>query len=75
MWQPNEKVLKKFHIAGSLATLVFGFSVIFITLVPGKYPDVYRLLVDDRVSIIIPYLLLIALGEAIFSIWYLLFRR
>jgi hypothetical protein len=75
MWQPNERFFIKYHVAGSVATLVFGLTVIFICLAPATFPDVYGLLVDDRIGIIIPYLLLIALGESIFSIWYFLFRK
>ncbi len=75
MWQPNEKICIKFHIAGSIATLVCGFTVIFICLAPVYFPGAYRLLLDDRIGIIIPYLLFIALGESIFSIWYFLFRK
>jgi len=75
MWQPNESFLKKFHIAGSIATLVCGASIIFFSLVPSFLPGIYQLLVDDRISIVIPYLLFIALGEAIFSIWYFLIRK
>jgi hypothetical protein len=74
MWQPKENFLIKYHVAGSAATLVCGLSIIFICLAPSCFPGVYRLLVDDRVGIIIPYLLFIALGEAIFSIWYFGFR-
>lgn len=75
MWQPNESFLTKYHIAGSIATLVCGLSIIFICLVPAFFPGIYRLLVDDRIGIVIPYLLFIALGESIFSIWYFLFRK
>ena len=75
MWQPNENFFIKYHLAGSIATLVCGAFVIFICLVPTFFPDIYRLLVDDRIGIIVPYLLFIALGESIFSIWYFLFRK
>jgi len=75
MWLPNESFFIKFHIAGSIATLVCGVSIIFICLVPSFFPGVYRLLLDDRIGIIIPYLLFIALGESIFSIWFFLFRK
>lgn len=50
-------------------------AVIVICLVPAFFPGIYRLLVDDRVGIVIPYLMFIALGEAAFSIWYFLFRK
>jgi hypothetical protein len=75
MWQPTESFFIKSHIAGSIATLVCGVSIIFICLVPSLFPGIYRLLVDDRISIAIPYLMFIALGESIFSIWYFLFRK
>lgn len=75
MWRPNEKIFIKYHIAGSLATLVCGLSIIFICLAPTRFPAIYRLLVDDRIGIVIPYLLFIAVGESIFSLWYFLFRK
>ncbi len=75
MWQPNEDFLIMYHLAGSIATLVCGACVILICLVPTLFPDIYRLLVDDRIGIVVPYLLFIALGESIFSIWYFLFRK
>ena len=75
MWQPNEKFFMKCHVAGSIATLICCLSVIYIALVPSSFSGIYRLLVDDRIGIVIPYLLLIALGESIFSIWYFLFRK
>ena len=75
MWQPNENFFIKYHVAGSIATLVCGACVILICLVPSFFPGIYRLLVDDRIGIIIPYLLFIALGESIFSIWYFLIRK
>lgn len=75
MWQPNDRFLMKYHVAGSVATLVFGLSIIGICLVPTYAPNVYGLLVDDRIARAIPYLLFIVLGEALFSIWYFLFRK
>lgn len=75
MWRPNESFFIKFHIAGSIATLVCGASIVSIVLVPSFFPGIYRLLVDDRIGIVIPYLLFIALAESVFSIWYFLFRK
>jgi len=75
MWQPSESFFIKSHIIGSVATLVCCLSIFIICLVPSFFPDVYRLLVDERISTIIPYLLFIALGESIFSIWYFVFRK
>ena len=75
MWQPSERFFIKFHIVGSIATLVCGASIVFFCLDPSFFPGIYRLLVDDRIGIIIPYLLFIALGESIFSIWYFLIRK
>ena len=75
MKQLNENFYIKFHIARSVAILVLGASVVFIVLVPTVLPGIYRLLVDDRIGIVIPYLLFIALGESVFSIWYFLFRK
>lgn len=75
MWQPTESSLTKFHAAGSIATLACGLTVIFICLAPASFPGIYRLLADDRIGIVLPYLLFIALGEAVFSMWYFLFRK
>jgi hypothetical protein len=75
MWHPNERFYIKSHIAGSIATFVFALSVVAIGLVPSFLPGIYKIIVDDRVGIIIPYLLFIALGGSAFSIWYFLFRK
>jgi hypothetical protein len=75
MWQPTERFFIKSHIAVSIATLVCCASIFFIALVPSFFPGIYKLLVDERISIVIPYLMFIALGESVFSIWYFLFRK
>ena len=75
MWHPNEKTCIRYHVAGSLATLVCGLSIMYICLDPSNSPDVYRLMINERIAVIIPYLLFIALAEAIFSIWYFLIRK
>jgi hypothetical protein len=75
MRQPDETFYIKYQVAGSITTLVCGLSIISICLAPASFPEIYRLLADDRVAIVIPYLLFIALGEAIFSIWYFCFRK
>lgn len=75
MWLPTERLFVKFHIAGSIAMLASGCCVMLICLAPDLFPGVYRLFVDDRIAISIPYLLFIALGESIFSIWYFLIRK
>ena len=75
MWLPSELFFRRFHIVGSIATLVCCVSLFVITLFPSSFPGIHRLLVDDRIAIIMPYLLFIALGEAVFSIWYFLFRK
>jgi len=75
MWQPDERFYIKWHIASSIGTLLIGASIVAIALFPSFIPDIYRLLVDDRIGIIIPYLMFIALGGSIFSIWYFLFRK
>ena len=75
MRPPTESFFVKFHIAGSIATVVCSASMIFIALVPPLFPDIYKLLIDERISVVIPYLMFIALGEALFSIWYFLFRK
>ena len=75
MWLPDEKFFIKTHVAGSILTLVCGVSLIIICLFPALYPGIYKILVDDRISLVIPYLLFVALGESVFSIWYFLFRK
>jgi hypothetical protein len=75
MWQPSEHFFINCHVAGSVAALVCSLSVIIICFAPAYFPGVYRLLVDDRVGIVIPYLLFLVLGESIFSIWYFKFRK
>jgi hypothetical protein len=75
MWKPDESFFIKSHIIGSIATLVCGVSIILICLVPSFIPGIYRLLVDERIFIVVPYLLFIALGGSIFSIWYFVFRK
>ena len=75
-WTPTEKFFIKSHVAGSIATLVSAMTIVLICLVPSLFPSIHRLLVDDhRVGIVIPYLLLIALGNSLFSIWFFLFRK
>jgi hypothetical protein len=74
-WTPTEKFFIKSHIVGSIATLVCAVSVTLIGLIPSLFPDIHRLLVDERVGTVIPYLLLIALGNSLFSIWFFLFRK
>lgn len=75
MWQPKEQIFIRTHIAGSIATLVCCATVFCICLAPSLFPAVYRIMVDARIGIVIPYLLFIALGEALFSIWYFMFRK
>jgi hypothetical protein len=75
MWKPDECFFIRSHIIGSLTTLACAVSIVFIALIPSFFPGIYRLLVDDRVGIVLPYLLFIALGESVFSIWYFLFRK
>ncbi len=75
MWQPDESTLVKFHIAGSIATLVCCASILLISFLPQFSPEIYRLLADFRIISLLPYLLFIALGESLFSIWYFLFRN
>ena len=74
MWIPSEKFLVRYHIATSAATLVCGICIGVICFSPSLCPEVYQLLVDERISMIIPYLLFIAVAESVFSIWYFLIR-
>ena len=74
MWQPSEKFLIRYHIATSIATLVCGVVLMVICLSPSLCPEVYRLVVDERISLIVPYLVFIGVGGSVFSIWYFLIR-
>ncbi len=75
MWKSDESFYVKSHVVSSFITLVCCVCIIVVCLVPSYFPDVFRLLVDHRITIVIPYLLFIALGGSIFSIWYFLFRK
>jgi len=75
VWRPSENFIIKYHIAGSIATISCCLGLVYVCLAPARFPYIYKLLVDDRVGIVIPYILFIALGESIFSIWYFLFRK
>ena len=75
MWQPSENFVRKYHVVCSLAMVLCGVVVAVICLNPASFPSVYRFLVDDRIALVMPYILFIVLGEAVFSIWYFLFRK
>lgn len=75
MWVPSEQLILKLHIAGSFATIICCVCIILAGLAPQLLPDVHRVLVDERVSFIIPYFLFLALGQSLFSIWYFLLRK
>lgn len=75
MWKPDESFFVKSHIISSIATLVCGVSIVVICLVPSFFPGIYRLLIDERISVVVPYLLFIAIGGSVFSLWYFLFRK
>jgi len=75
MWKPDESFYVMAHVVSSIVTLLCCVSIIIICLVPSFFPGVFRLLVDHRITIVVPYLLFIALVGSIFSIWYFLFRK
>jgi len=75
MWLPSENFFIKSHVISSITTIFCCMSIVFFCLMPAYFPGLYKLLVDERISIVIPYLLFIALGEAVFSIWYFRFRK
>jgi hypothetical protein len=75
MWKPNESFYVTSHVISSIATLVCCVIIIVICLDPSFFPGIFRLLVDERITVVVPYLLFIALGGSIFSIWYFLFRE
>ena len=75
MWKPDEDFFIKAHIVSSIATFVCGLSIVLICLIPTFSPGIYKLLVDERVSIVVPYLLFLSLAGSFFSIWYFLLRK
>jgi len=75
MWKPDERFYITSHVVSSIATLVCCVSIVVICLVPSFFPGIFRLLIDDRITVIVPYLLFIALAGSIFSIWYFLVRK
>lgn len=75
MWKPDEAFFIRTHIASSIATFICGLSVIVICLIPSLSPDIYKILVDERISIAVPYLLFLSLAGSVFSIWYFLLRK
>lgn len=75
MWKPDESFYVMAHVVSSIVTLLCCMSIIIICLVPSFFPGIFRLLVDHRITIVVPYLLFIALVGSIFSIWYFLFRK
>jgi len=75
MWKPGERFYVMSHVVSSIATLACCVSIIVICLVPSFFPGVFRILIDERITIVVPYLVFIALGGSIFSIWYFLGRK
>jgi len=75
MWKPDERFYVMSHVVSSIATLVCCVCIIVISLVPSSSPGVFRLLIDERITIVVPYLLFISLGGSIFSLWYFLGRK
>ncbi len=75
MWQPKMDFMRTFHVVCSVTTFITALTVMVICVSPTISPAVYRFLVDDRIGIVIPYVLFIALGESAFSIWYFLTRK
>ena len=75
MGRHDERFFTRWHIAASIATLIFGLCLAAVSIVPSLIPDLYRLIIDDRITIAVPYLLFIALGSSLFSIWYFLILR
>jgi hypothetical protein len=75
MWKPDEFFFIKSHIAGSVATLASCLIIIVICLIPSCSPGIYKLLVDERITIVVPYLLFLSLAGSLFSIWFFLFRN
>jgi len=75
MWKPDESFYIKSHVVSSIVTLVCCVSIIVISLVPSFFPGIFRLLVDHRITIVVPYLLFVSLVGSIFSIWYFCFRK
>jgi low affinity Fe/Cu permease len=75
MWKPDERFYVMSHVISSIVTFVSCVCIIIICLVPSFFPGIFRLLVDGRITIVVPYLLFIALAGSIYSIWYFLVRK
>jgi hypothetical protein len=66
----NERFFIHLHIAASALTLLFCLLIATTCLVPSLIPPLYRMIADERISLVVPYLLLITLGQSLFSLWY-----
>ncbi len=66
----DERFYTRWHVVTSIATLIFALCLAAIGCFPSLVPGIHRLIVDDRITVAVPYLLFIALGSSLFSIWY-----
>ena len=71
----DERYFTKWHIAASVATFILALCLAAVSIFPSLVPEMFNLIIDDRITFIIPYLLFIALGSSLFSIWYFLSGR
>jgi hypothetical protein len=62
----------QWHIVASFATFIFAVCLAVTAIVPSFLPGIYTLIIDDRITLAVPYLLLLALGGSLFSLWYFL---
>jgi len=75
MGRHDERFFTKWHVIASIATFIFALCLAAAGFFPAFLPGIHRLIVDDRITIAVPYLLYLALGSSLFSIWYFLVAR
>jgi hypothetical protein len=75
MVRHDERFYTRWHVIASVATFIFALCLAAVVFFPAFLPGIHRLIIDDRITIAIPYLLFLALGSSLFSIWYFLVAR
>lgn len=75
MGRHDERFFTRWHVVASIATLIFALCLAAVSYFPSFIPGIHRLIIDDRITFVIPYLLFLALGSSLFSIWYFVGAR
>lgn len=60
----------RWHGASSLGTLALALWLAAACLDPALVPDLYRIITDERITLAVPYLLVLALGSSLVSLWF-----